>query len=659
MPHRTTVSYNSIISALCRSERAEEAWEMLIRMRADGLSATHFTFPPILSCPSSYLQLSRGIQLHPLILKSGLLHPNPFSATALLNLLGRNGRLADAAKLFDEMPEPTVLTWNCIILAFAQPGFVAYSMFYFRELMRTEIEPTVCSFLGILSAFRSLEDSFHAEQVHGLIVKSSLGSSMQVSNALLNAYLNCFSSFHGEKFFDLLPARDLISWNTFTTFIARGKRLENRVPDLIFSILSEGFVPNDTTFTMALAACSSSGSLRSYGLLIHGRAIKLNMTSGVFVGSSLIDFYAKSSRVDDAFNAFWEIPNKNIVTWNALLSGITNDSSGPSCVAFFKQMVDSGTSPNECSFSSVLKSASVSDLKQLHSLIIRMGYDTSDYVSSSLIASYASQGLDSEALACTATPIHIASSNAIAGILNRRGQFEEAKKVVLQQEDPDDISWNIMLTSLTRKGEFLNSLQHFRRMQHSGFLLDNYTAVIMLTVSSRLNALHLGRSLHGLIFKSNAGCSEVFVQNVLMDMYAKCGSLDTCTQVFDEMPERNLVSWTALVSGLGLHGRGLEALARFSEMEREGHVPDKVAFFAVLSACRHGGLVEEGTWVLEKMTTGYGIEPEMDHYACVVDLLCGSGRLKEAEIVIGGMPFKPSAAIWRTFLQGCKKYSFS
>ncbi|KAK8933790.1 Pentatricopeptide repeat-containing protein [Platanthera zijinensis] len=655
LPQRNSVSYNSIISALCRSGQVEVARTMLSRMMADGLSPTHSTFAPILSSTSSEPHLFYGIQLHTLILKSGLLHPDPFSATSLLNLLGKNGELSDALKLFEEMPEPTVLTWNCIISAFSEEGLDTESMRLFKKFMKTGFRPTCCSFLSILSAFCSTKSTQSVEQIHVLTIKSFFGSSMPVSNSLLNAYCNCFPLIFAEKFFSFLPAKDLISWNTFITFIAKSNN-PDRIMEVYSSMCLEGFSPNETTFTVILSACTKIGLTES-GELIHANVIKHNLNSGAFVGSSLVDFYAKNRKPDDAITAFMDITKINVVSWNSLISGFTDEGS-PHFV-IINEMLASDFRPNETTFSSLLKSASISDARQLHSLVIRMGYESNDYVSSAIIASYSSHGHFPDALAYAdlITPSHVASSNAIAGIYNRNGEFEEAKDLVFLQEYPDNNSWNILITACAHNGNYLEAFQLFRRMQESGFLLDNYTAVSLLSICSRISGLNVGRSLHGLILKADAGISDVFVQNVLLDMYAKCGSLESCLNVFDEMPRRNLVSWTALVSGLGIHGFIVEALERFREMEREGFVLDGVAFLAILSACRHGGFVDKGIEIFNGMRCVYGVEPEMEHYVCVVDLLCRFGRLKEAEIVIGGMPFQPNSIIWRVFLQGCKRVS--
>ncbi|KZV32967.1 protein BREAST CANCER SUSCEPTIBILITY 1 [Dorcoceras hygrometricum] len=190
-------------------------------------------------------------------------------------------------------------------------------------------------------------------------------------------------------------------------------------------------------------------------------------------------------------------------------------------------------------------------------------------------------------------------------------------------------------------------------MRNSQVFPDNYTYVSLFNVCTKLCNFALGSSLHGLIVKTDFTLCDTFLCNVMVDMYGKCGSLESSVSIFNDMVERNVISWTALISALGQHGYANAALER--EMKRNGFKPDKVAFLAVFSACRHVGLVREGMALFDEMKSKYHVEPEIDHYLLIVDLLAKHGHLKEAEKLILGMPIPPNALIWRSFLEGCKK----
>lgn len=654
--------FRSLSTFYAKQNPPDDAFSLLRWTLASGTRPTSFTFVPVLS--SALLDLRHGIQLHSLILKTGLLYAEPFSSTALLNFLARNGHFDDALKLFDEIPYKTVVTWNSLISRFSQHGFAKNAIFMFRDLLRSDIRPSECSFIGILSAFSSSENlencslcCFKLEfQMHGLMMKTSMDSYIVVLNALMNVYSNWSSVCVVERLFNKSTVRDVVTWNTLITTFAKGGAPEKALVHFLVMLL-EGPLPNESTFTSAVNACTDLDTPK-YGQFIHAKAIKHNFSSGVYLGSSLVSFYARCQNLNNAYKIFSEIPDKNVVCWNALIGGCFNEDAGAS-VTLLKEMLLSGILPNEFTFSLGLKRISIIELTQIHSLITKMGHDSNKYVMSSVIASYDAHGIILDVSACdktSAVSSHSLPRNAIAAIYNRQGQFHETKQLLSQIQYRDALSWNILLTACARNEDYSEAFQIFKQMQSEGFLMDNYTAVSLLSICSKINRLDLGSTLHAFIIKVNSGYDEVFVNNVLLDMYTKCGSLDCALRVFEEMDGRNLISWTALISGLGLHGYIHEALERFKQMGLEGFKPDSVTFMAVLSGCRHNGLVEEGMWLFNHMKSVYEIEPDMDHYVAVLDLLSRYGHIKEAESIISSMPFQPNAVIWRIFLQGCKRY---
>ncbi|OVA03177.1 Pentatricopeptide repeat [Macleaya cordata] len=676
MSERNVVSYNSMIAAFSRPQHQEEnelggggggggeAWQIFTQMMVLGFKPTQFTFGSLLSSSSS-LNLAQGFQLHSLILKTGLLYVDAFSGTALLGLFGRLGKLDEALSLFDEMPTRNLVTWNSIISSFGRHGFVEESLVLFRELLRSEEvdHPSESSFVGVLSGFGfergGLQDlKSVGEQIHVLVKKSGLEFYPSVANSVLNMYAKCSmgTCFAEQMFEEMLLFWDVVSWNIIIGTFARSDR-PGKAFDLFLIMLQYGFLPTQTTFANVISSCSSLQNL-NYGEVIHAKTVKNGFKSDVFVGSALVDFYAKCDNLEAAHLVFAELHIKNDISWNALISGYSIKGSRIS-IYLLQEMLRSGYQPNEFLFSAILKSALIQEMQQLHCLILRMGYQNNEYVFSSLIASYAMNGLISDALTFATAltpPLSPVSSNIIAGIYNRIGQYQETQKLLFQVEEHDIISWNILIAACARNGDYREVFELFKSMQMAQILPDNYTVMSLLSITSKLCNLALGSSIHGLIIKMDFKCCDIFVCNVLLDMYAKCGSLESSVKVFNEMTERkNLISWTSLVSALGLHGYAFEALERFREMELTGLKPDRVAFIAVLSACRHGGLVEEGMELFRRMKVSYGIEPDMDHYVCVVDLLARYGHLREAERLISSMPFRPNALIWRTFLEGCKR----
>ena len=653
MTQRNVVSYNTIIGGYSRNGSVEEAWNLFSEMRRYGFEPTQHTFAGLLSCAS--LKLSQGFQLQAQMVKSGLFHADPYAGTALLSLFGRNGCIDEVVCAFEEMPQKNLVTWNTVISLFGNYGFSEESMFLFRELMRTGAGLSECSFMGVLSGFASEQDLELGEQVHDLLIKNGFDCEVSVLNSLINMYVKCSCICLAEKMFELGCVRDVVSWNTMIGALAKSER-PSKVLELFLKMSLDGVLPNETTFVSVINSCTNLQIL-VFGEYIHAKVIRNKIESNVFVGSALVDFYAKCDNLESAHCCFDEIDEKNVVCWNALILGYSNKCF--SSVSLLKRMLQLGYRPNESSFSAALKSSLVFELQQLHCLIMRMGYQQNEYVSSALITSYAKNGIISDALifdAASNKPLLVGPSNAIAGVYNKIGQYHRTQDLFSLLEEPDIVSWNILIAACARNGDYKEVFELFKHMQMAQIYPDNYTVVSLLSVCTKLCNLALGSSIHGFIIKTDFKFCDTFVFNVLIDMYGKCGCIESSLKIFNKIIERNIITWTALISALGVNGYANEALKLFREMESLGFKPDGVALVAVFSACRHGGLVKEGMELFWQMKKSCGIEPNIDHYHCVVDLLARCGHLQEAEQVISNMPFPPNALIWRSFLEGCKRW---
>ncbi|XP_030466515.1 pentatricopeptide repeat-containing protein At3g58590 [Syzygium oleosum] len=653
MPQRNAVSFNAVIAACGRWGDAEEALAVFAEMRGRGFGLTQHSLAGVLSCEA--LGLSCGAQLHGIGMKNGLLDADPFVGTALLNLYGRHGCLDDVIGVFEDMPSKSLVTWNSMLTLFGHHGYSRDCACLFRDLMREDFALSECTFMGILSGCSCEQDLVLGEQIHGLVMKKGLSSVSSVLNSLINMYVKCKFVCLAEKVFKELHVPDVVSWNIMIGALAKTGKPEVALE--LFSRMSmDGLLPNQATFVSTVNACTGF-EVQVYGEFMHAKIIRNAFQSDVLIGSALVDFYVKFENLEAAHHCFNEIREKNVVSWSALISGYATKSSSTS-LYLLQEMVRLGFQPNEFSFSAVLKGSYASELQQLHCLITKMGYECNDYVQSSLITSYAKNGLISGALAFVTAPgerLAVVSSNAIAGIYNKTGQFHDTLKLLSALEEPDVVSWNIVIEACARSGNYREVFELFSYMHMCGVRPDKYTFVSLLVACCKLYNLATGSSVHGLMIKTDFSCCDAIVCNVLMDMYGKCGCIGSTVKTFDEMSDRNIISWTVLISALGANGYANNALERFREMESEGIQPDGIAFTAVLTACRHGGLVREGLELFQLMKTYYKVEPEMDHYHGVVDLLAKNGCLKEAEEMIMSMPFPPNALVWRSFLEGCKR----
>ncbi|KAJ6714033.1 PENTATRICOPEPTIDE REPEAT-CONTAINING PROTEIN [Salix viminalis] len=260
----------------------------------------------------------------------------------------------------------------------------------------------------------------------------------------------------------------------------------------------------------------------------------------------------------------------------------------------------------------------------------------------------------------------LVSWNSLINGYVRRRQAREAmgiyQKMITEQVKPDElfhdmpeknvVAWNAIIGSYVQANLSLEALELFREMQLSNMKPDKVTMLHCLSACSQLGALDTGIWTHNYIKKHNLSL-DVALGTALIDMYAKCGNMTKALQVFNEMPRRNSMTWTAIIGGLSLYGNVNDAIFYFSKMIDIGLMPDEITFLGVLTACCHGGLVEEGRKYFDQMKSRFNLSPQPKHYSCMVNLLGRAGLLEEAEELIKTMPMEADAMVWGALFFAC------
>lgn len=249
----------------------------------------------------------------------------------------------------------------------------------------------------------------------------------------------------------------------------------------------------------------------------------------------------------------------------------------------------------------------------------------------------------------------------------RLGDIDNARVLFDDMPQRNVISWTTMVSGCAQSGKCRQALSYFRQMLRDLVEPDQVAMVTALSACGELGDLRLGGWIHAYVDKLYAGRKRptsvdakpvqqrlVSLDNALIHMYAQCGVVDRAYEVFEKMARRSVVSWTTMITAFAMHGRGEDAFRVYEEMEREGIAPDGITFLGLLCACCHMGWVDEGRRVFERMGSIYGLRPAVEHYGCLVDLLCRAGLLREAYVVIDSMPFKPNDVVWGALLAGCR-----
>ncbi|KAB5553329.1 hypothetical protein DKX38_010640 [Salix brachista] len=297
-------------------------------------------------------------------------------------------------------------------------------------------------------------------------------------------------------------------------------------------------------------------------------------------------------------------------------------------------MLERNDLPNKFTYPFVLKAcAGIGDLnlgKSIHGSVVKFGFGDEVNVQNTLVHMY-----------CCCR--------------GGEGGVEFARKVFDEMSRSDSVSWSAMIGGYVRVGRSSDAISLFREMQIKGVCPDEITMVSVLSACTGLGALELGKWVESYVEKESVQ-KNVELSNALIDMFAKCGDVDKATNLFRSTRERNIVSWTSVIGGLAMHGRGAEAVAVFEEMIRSGVTPDDVVFIGLLSACSHSGLVDKGKKYFDSMRKEFGIVPKIEHYGCMVDMLCRAGLVKEALKFVQEMPIDPNPVVWRTLINACRAH---
>ncbi|KAG9451327.1 hypothetical protein H6P81_011292 [Aristolochia fimbriata] len=376
---------------------------------------------------------------------------------------------------------------------------------------------------------------------------------------------------------------------------------------------------------LLLPRCASLRELKQ----IQATVVKAQLQHDAATLTKLITWCARNpaSAMDHAQLLFGEIAQPDLVLFNTMYKGYARTNRPIRAVALFGKMLQLGLFPDDYTFPSLIKACTgakaLEEGKQVHSLVVRLGLQQNVYVCPTLINLYAE---------CE--------------------EVNGARRLFDQMETRCVVSYNAMITGYAKSSRPNEALALFRELQARDVKPTDVTMLSVLSCCAMLGALELGKWVHEYIQKHGFD-KYVKVNTALIDMYAKCGSLENAISIFEEMDFRDTQAWSAMIVAYAIHGHGSKAISLFEEMTRARIRPDSITFLGLLYACSHNGLVEEGRLYFHSMRDHHGLVPSVKHYGCMVDLLGRAGLLDEAYQFIRGLPIKPTAILWRTLLSAC------
>lgn len=627
LPEPNVFTWSAIILAHVKLGQDPQAIELYHQMQKSNVEPDTHVYVTILKACSSLAALGQGKLIHVCIIERGF-EIDVIVGNALINMYAKCGSLVDAHRVFDELQNRDVVTWNAMIGGYVQYGCGQKALQLFWQMLMEGVEIDQITYTSTLKACSGLAALEQGKQIHGFIIERGVGLEISIGNTLIDMYGKCGSLEKARMVFDKMPKRNIVTWSAvIAAYGQHGNAFE--ALQLFGQMQQAGREPDQIILASVLNTCASIAVLNQ-GKQIHDYIIERGVEFDVVVGSSLVDMYAKCGSLDDAWRVFAKLQKVNIVTWSALIAGYAQYGRQQDALFILQKMHDEGMEPNQITFVNILRICSnVSTLfegKLFHDEVIEKGFESDSFIQSTLISMYTNQG-----------------------------RLEDARRVFNELPRQNLVAWNAMLAGYAQHCHGQEAFQLFQQMQVEGITSNENTCLYSLEACATIAALDQGKLIHGHIVERGLQ-SDVHVGSSLIMMYTKCGSLDDGCNVFNVLPKKSVVTWNAMIAGYTQHSDCKSALEHFQFMQLEGLKPNEATFVSLLSACSHAGQVDAGFHLFKLMTQDHGIAPATNHYECLINLLGRVGCLNDAESLLTAMPFQVNDVGWMSLLSHCRTH---
>ncbi|XP_010440872.1 PREDICTED: putative pentatricopeptide repeat-containing protein At5g37570 isoform X2 [Camelina sativa] len=461
------------------------------------------------------------------------------------------------------------------------------------------------------------KSEIHLNQIHARIIRKGLEQDQNLISILISSSSSSLS--YSSSVFNRVSHPCPYLWNHFVQGYS-DKFLFFETVSLLVCMMRTGFArPDKYTFPLVMKVCSCNGQVR-VGSTVHGLVLRIGFDKDVVVATSFVDFYGKCKDLGSARKVFVEMPERNAFSWTALIVAYVKSGELEGAKRMFDLMPERNLGSWNALVDGLVKSGDLVNARKLFDEMPKR-----DIISfTCMIDGYAKGG----------------------DMVSARDLFEKAS-------DVDVRAWSALISGYAQNGQPNEAFKVFDQMCAKNVKPDEFIMVGLMSACSQMGCFELCEQVDTYLHQSMKKFSSHYVIPALIDMNAKCGHMDRAAKLFEEMPQRDLVSYCSMMEGMAIHACGYEAVRLFEKMVDEGIVPDNVAFTVILKVCGQARLVEEGLRYFELMQKEYSITASPDHYSCIVNLLSRTGKLKEAYELIKSMPFEAHASAWGSLLGGC------
>ncbi|KAH7331795.1 hypothetical protein KP509_20G051200 [Ceratopteris richardii] len=552
-----------------------------------------------------------------------------FVNAAIIDTYCKFGLFNDARIIFNSMWEQQDVSWNALIIGYCHKGCLQDSLHSLQNMQKEGFCPARSIFWTLLSSCTNSTALELGKQLHANIIGSGFENDMRIYNGLINFYGKCDAIDDACVTFNRGQMQDVVTWNVLLTAHSQKGYFEE-VFAIFQAMQNDDCQPDGITFGSLLTAYCNAEDLEK-GKQLHSYILALGVGTHSFVGNNLLNMYIKCGTLQDAQTIFDSLPEQDVSSWNMMIKAYLEHELIEKALAALDGMQMCGIQPDHITFLPFVKVCSnilaLEHGQHIHASIVKRGFDT-----------------------------QLAIINSLINMYGKCGKLEEAHLLFDKAPEKDILTWNALMTGYVSEGQGLAALRLYLQLEHAGIKPDKGTYFRAIRACTAVSALGLGKRIHEAV-KEAGFSTEMSIINALVDMYAKCGSLKDAHRVFQESSNKDVVTWSSLISGYAEQSDYDTAVELFQEMQEEGVKPDGIAFLSLLAACAHKGLVIKGLFWLRQMRDHYEITEELQHYDCIVDLLGCRGLFDEAEDLLETIPFQYNVVGWLSLLGSCKTYT--
>ncbi|KAL5975214.1 hypothetical protein ACLOJK_031893 [Asimina triloba] len=636
-PNSASASYFHHISSLCKEGLLQQAFSVLTEMEAKSIPIGPEIYGEILQGCVYERALLPGKQIHAQLLKKGsFFSRNEYIETKTFIFYAKcDPDVAAAGSLFVRLRRLNVFAWSGLIGMYCREGWNEKALLGYREMLENGSWPDNFVVPNALKACSAVGLIGFGKGIHGYVLKTGYASCIFVASSLVDMYGKCGVLDDAMKVFKEMPEKNPVAWNSMIAgYFQNGQN--QKAMEVFYDMRVEGIEPTRVSIASFLSSSANLEALDA-GRQGHALAILSGLALDNILGSALMNFYSKVGLVEDMELIFNKMVERDVVSWNLLLSGYIQDEQIGNFFETCHQMRSEGLRFDSVTLSSIFSACAhsqnleigkeghgysirnnlESDLAVVSSIIsmyakceridyARMIFDNAkkrDQVMwNTIIAAYAQLGLSGEALKLfyhmqlEGVPANIVSWNSVILGFMRNGQVDKAEDMFSQMQftgvQPNLVTWTTMISGFAQNGFWYKAILSFKQMQDVGLRPKTLSIVGVLSASTNMASLYYGEAIHGYVIRHGM-CLSLSVVTSLVHMYSICGSISLAERVFEMASSRETSLYNTMIHGYALHGETKKVLALFARMKEEGNVPDEITFANVLFACSHAGLVDE------------------------------------------------------------------